>query len=89
MEQVRLSGPARLTNHTVIHQVPAGFSSPLVAGYAEFESGVAVFAPIDGPPGALKPGTTLLDVYLGPIRTFENGETLVAYRFRPVTERIR
>lgn len=86
MEQVRLGGPARLTNYTVIHQVPRGFSSPLVAGYAEFEPGVSVFAPIDGSPDALKPGSTWLEVYVGPIRTYENGESLVAYKFRPVHE---
>lgn len=83
MEEVRLRGPARLTNHTVIHQVPTGFRAPLTAGYAEFEPGVSVFAPIDGDGAALKSGTTLLDVYLGPIRVYENGEPLLAYRFRP------
>jgi uncharacterized OB-fold protein len=83
MERVRLSGPARLANYTVIHQVPAGFPSPLVAGYGEFEPGVAVFAPIDGKADALKPGMAL-ELYIGPIRAYENGESLIAYRFRPI-----
>ena len=89
MEQVRLGGPARLTSYTVIHQVASGFSSPLVAGYAEFEPGVSVFAPIDGLPDALKPGSTWLDICVGPIRTYENGESLVAYKFRPANEQQR
>jgi scaffold protein (connect acetoacetyl-CoA thiolase and HMG-CoA synthase) len=83
MERVRLSGPARLANYTVIHQVPAGFPSPLVAGYGEFEPGVSVFAPIDGEAEALKPGMPL-ELRVGPIRSYENGESLVAYRFRPI-----
>jgi len=83
MERVRLTGPARLANYTVIHQVPAGFPSPLVAGYGEFEPGVSVFAPIDGAADALKPGMPL-ELTIGAIRTYENGESLVAYRFRPI-----
>lgn len=88
MEQVKVSGPARLTTHTVIHQVPAGFASPLVAGYGEFDAGVSVFAPIDGRPEDLKPGT-LLELHIGPIRTYENAEPLVAYRFRAVPDPAR
>lgn len=83
MEQVRLKGPARLKNFTVIHQVPAGFTKPLVAGYAEFEPGVSVFAPIDAPSTELTSGSTLLDVHIGPIRTDKNGDSLIAYKFRP------
>jgi uncharacterized OB-fold protein len=83
MQPTALRGPARLTNFTVIHQPPSGFTAPLVAGYAEFASGVLVFAPIDAESDALKPGKTLLDVYVGPIRSYPNGDSLVAYRFRP------
>jgi len=89
MEEVKVCGPARLTNFTVIHQVPAGFASPLVAGYARFEAGVSVFAPIDASPEALKPGLTWLDVSIGPIRTYVNGESLVAYKFHPAGEHPR
>ena len=85
MEQIKLTGPARLNDFTVIHQVPSGFRAPLVAGYAEFEPGVSVFAPIDAPPETLAPGT-LLDVYIGAIRVAEDGETLTAYRYRSHTE---
>ena len=28
LEEVRLAGPATLYSHTVVHQVPAGFSGP-------------------------------------------------------------
>ena len=81
MEDIKLTPPARLTDFTVIHQVPSGFCAPLVAGYGEFEPGVSVFAPIDATPEQLQPGT-LLDVHIGPIRVLDEGETLVAYRFR-------
>jgi uncharacterized OB-fold protein len=80
MEDIKLTGPARLTDFTVIHQVPSGFRAPLVAGYGEFEPGVSVFAPIDAMPEKLEPGT-LLDIHIGPIRVSDEGETLVAYRF--------
>jgi uncharacterized OB-fold protein len=82
LERTALRGPARLTNFTVIHQAPAGFTSPLVAGYAEFEPGVSVFAPIDGNAEDLEAGKTLLDVYAGPIKSQPNGEPFIAYRYR-------
>lgn len=81
-EEVRLSGPARLFSHTIVHQLPAGFSGPLAVGYGELEGGVLVLAPIDAPPDRLTAGMPLV-LHVGVTRIDEDGEPMMSYRFRP------
>ncbi len=82
METVRLAGPATLRTFTVVHQLPEGFSAPMAIGYAQFDGGPLVLAPIDVPADALHVGLRL-DVHVGPTRTGEAGEPVLTYRFRP------
>lgn len=85
MEEVPLSGPVSLYSFTVVHQLPAGFTSPMVVGYGRFEEGVLIFAPIDGEPESLKPGLPL-ELHTGVTRVDANGEPMVTYRFRPAVD---
>ena len=83
MQEARINGPARLGAFTIVHQAPAGFSTPLAVGYGEFDGGVLVLAPIDGPLDRVTSGM-VLGLHEGPTWVDEDGEPMVSYRFRPV-----
>ncbi len=82
MEEVRLKGPAKLHAYTIVHQLPAGFSGPVVVGYGEFEGGALVLAPIDADRAQLRKGQ-LLSLHVGVTRIDEDGEPMTTYRFLP------
>lgn len=81
-EEVRLKGPATLRSYTIVHQLPTGFSGPLVVGYAELEGNTLVLAPIDATRDQLKEGL-LLTVHVGVTRIGDDGEPMMSYRFKP------
>jgi uncharacterized OB-fold protein len=82
LDEVRLSGPARLTAWTTVHQLPAGFAGTMAVGYGELEGPVLVLAPIDAPPETLAAGM-LLDLYEDVTWTDGDGEPMRSYRYRP------
>ena len=83
LEEARLAGPATLYSHTVVHQVPAGFSGPMAVGYVKFPGDVIVLGPIDGPPERLARGIPLA-VREGTTSVDGDGTPFVTYRFTPV-----
>ena len=82
MVELRLDGFARLVNYTIVHQLPAGFTAPLVLGYGELDGGVLVLAPIDARPDEVTVGMPLI-IHLGVTWIDEGGEPLTSYRFAP------
>lgn len=86
LEEYRLEGPATLHSFTVVHQLPSGFTAPLVVGYGRFPEKVLVLAPIDGDPAQLSPGLPLA-LHAGVTKTDESGRPVVTYRYRPAAGR--
>jgi uncharacterized OB-fold protein len=81
IEERRLCGPATLSSFTVVHQVPAGFTSPVVVGYGKLPGDVIVLAPIDADPASVHHGMTL-ELHEGVTSVAEDGTPFRTYRYR-------
>jgi uncharacterized OB-fold protein len=84
IDGIRLAGPARLTSYTFVHQVPAGFASPVIIGYGKLAGDVIVLAPIDAEPGAVHTGMSLR-LHEGVTSMADDGTPFHTYRFRPMS----
>lgn len=82
IESVRLRGPATLMAHTVVHQVPAGFTGPVVVGYGRLAGDVVVLAPIDADPSSIHHDMAI-DLLEGVTSIGEDGAPFRTYRYRP------
>ncbi|MFI5042995.1 MAG: Zn-ribbon domain-containing OB-fold protein [Acidimicrobiales bacterium] len=82
MEEVHLRGPATLTSYTVVHQVPHGFTAPLVVAYGQIQGDLMVLAPIDAAVGELRPGLQM-ELHEGVTSVDDDGTPFRTYRFRP------
>lgn len=80
LEPARIGGPGTLLSWTVVHQAPAGFSTPLAVGYAALPGDVVVLAPIDAPRERLARGLRLR-VVEGETGLAADGSPQVSYRF--------
>jgi uncharacterized OB-fold protein len=81
LDSFRLRGPATLHSYTVVHQVPAGFSGPIAVGYAAFDGGVLLLAPVDPVDGDLHEGARV-GLHTGVTRHERDGTEVTTYRFR-------
>ena len=85
-ERLPIQGPATLRNFTVVHQLPAGFTSPWIVGYGVFEGQVVVLAPIvDTTSGELSEGT-LLTLKAGVTSVDKDGDEFITYQFAPLVK---
>jgi uncharacterized OB-fold protein len=85
-EETRINGPATLRNYTIVHQLPRGFTSPLVVGYGEFHDQLLILAPIvDVARDQLHEGMQLT-LCVGVTRIDEDGEPMESYQFKPFEE---
>jgi uncharacterized OB-fold protein len=80
LDESLMAGDATLLSYTVVHQAPAGFTTPLVVGYGVFEGDAVVLAPIDAPVENLHKGM-ILHLHEGPTSVSADGSSFVTYRF--------
>ncbi len=85
VEPMRLEGPARLLSYTVVHQAPAGFTTPMAVGYGVFPGDAVVLAPIDAPVDQLATGMAIR-VTEGTTSVSADGTPFVTYRFAPAEQ---
>ncbi len=89
MEATRLGRKAKLEAFTIVWQAPPGFTAPYIQGIVTLADGPRIYAMITGvepKEEALKVGQEL-EVVIDRLREDEQGNTILAYKFRPVTER--
>ncbi|MDO8793921.1 MAG: Zn-ribbon domain-containing OB-fold protein [Vicinamibacterales bacterium] len=87
MKEVNLSGKARLDRFTVAHQAPVGLKAPYIQAYVQLEEGPMLFTLVDGveqKADALKPDQKM-EVVIGKVKEDEQGNDLIAWKFRPLT----
>jgi uncharacterized OB-fold protein len=60
MERVPIGREGVLYTYTVVHQAPAGFTSPFAVGYVDLPEGVRVFAHLENTPETLQIGKKLV-----------------------------
>lgn len=89
MKEVRLSGKARLDRFTVAYQAPVGLKAPYIQAYVQLEEGPMLYTLVDGV--EQKAESLKLDqpmeVVIEKIKDDEQGNDLIAWKFRPVTSR--
>ncbi len=86
MEETRLSRKAKLESFTIVWQAAPGFTAPYIQGIVNLADGPRMYALITGvepKEEALKVGQEL-EVVIDRLREDEKGNTVVAYKFRPV-----
>ncbi|MDO8491778.1 MAG: OB-fold domain-containing protein [Dehalococcoidia bacterium] len=86
MKELRLSGKARLDRFTVAHQAPAGMTAPYIQAYVQLEEGPMLYTLVTGV--EQKAEALQLDqpmeAVIEKIREDEQGNDLIAWKFRPV-----
>lgn len=86
MEPVLLSRQGKLETFSVVRQPGLRYPVPYVVAYISLPEKLRVFAQIEGcSPEDLKIGEEM-EMVLGEIRTDENGDQLVGYKFKPVSK---
>jgi uncharacterized protein len=84
LEDVEISGDARLVSYTVVRRGLEGFASPYALAAIELAAGPTLIAQLDDWQGkALRLGQELVLV-IGTIRTDKDGTAVVGPKFRPV-----
>ena len=86
MQEVPLSRKGKLDTFAIVQQAPAGFAIPHMMAYVILPEGVRVYTLITGcepRDDALKIGQEM-EMVLDTIRQDEQGNDIVAWKFRPV-----
>jgi benzoylsuccinyl-CoA thiolase BbsA subunit len=81
IESVRLSRTGTLYSFSEINVAPKGYEVPYVVGYVDLPEDVRIFGQIENSVNELQVDNQV-SVVLGVIRTSENGQPVISYKFR-------
>jgi len=84
-EMVPLSRRGKLYSYTDIIIGPPGMKAPYILGYIDLLENIRVFAQLDGEVGTYKCDEEV-ELTTGPIRLNRDGEPIISYRFKRVSE---
>ena len=88
MEETTFGPYALLDSFAVIHVAPPGFRAPYIQAYVILENGPKIFTLISGceaDDNALAIGQKM-ELVIEKIKTDENGDDLIGWKFKPVKE---
>ena len=87
--EIPLSKRGKLASFVVAWAAPEGFQPPMMLGYIDLPEGVRVLSMVTGcepSKDALKPGQEM-ELVFEELRTDQNRNNIVAFKFKPVTKR--
>lgn len=88
VEEMPLGNRGKLASFVVAWAVPEGFKPPMMLGYIDMPEGIRLLSMITGCEAsydALELGQEMRLVF-EPIRTDEDGNQVMAFKFKPITE---
>ena len=85
LEEAPLSRRGKLETYSVVRQAPPRYPVPYIVAYITLPEGLRVFSQVvDCRPEDLKIGMEM-EVVVKELRVNENGDQLMGYKFRPVS----
>ncbi len=81
LEPIRLGNVGRLYSFSEVFVAPKAFTTPYVIGYVDLPGDVRVCGQVEHSADALAVDEPV-EVVLGAIRTSENGQKVISYKFR-------
>ena len=91
MEEIELSGRGRIDTFSVLHVGAPGFPVPYIVAYVVLPEGPRLFSMIGGcepSEKSLEIGTEV-ELIVDKIRTDEQGNEVIGYKFKPVSAEAR
>ena len=91
MEEIKLGPYATLENFAVMRVGPPDFPAPYIVGYVRMKEGILIFTPITGCEArddALELGEEM-ELTIEKIKVDEQGNNLIAWKFRPTRRKMQ